>query len=154
MIVHVSSPQGQNKLVHRDLATRNVLVVSPTEVKVSDFGLARQFKDDKNYYNPSSPNKDVPIYWSGSRPSLPLSVPPSMPPSSPRFAPECLETPHKFTNKSDVWSYGVTLWELFSLGNNPRIYLSPIIQGAQAQHKSVFNAVSCAMSCAVQWNLL
>lgn len=58
-----SQIQGQNKLVHRDLATRNVLVVSPTEVKVSDFGLARQFKEDKNYY-PSSQNKDVPIFWS------------------------------------------------------------------------------------------
>ena len=54
--------QGDRKLVHRDLATRNVLVVSPTEVKVSDFGLARQFKDDKNYY-PASQNKDVPIFW-------------------------------------------------------------------------------------------
>lgn len=59
----LSHIQGQNKLVHRDLATRNVLVVSPTEVKVSDFGLARQFKEDKNYY-PSSQSKDVPIFWS------------------------------------------------------------------------------------------
>ena len=57
-----SVSQGQRKLVHRDLATRNVLVVSPTVVKVSDFGLARQYKDDKNYY-PASQNKDVPIYW-------------------------------------------------------------------------------------------
>lgn len=44
-----------------------------------------------------------------------------------RFAPECLQTPQKFTNKSDMWSYGVTLWELFSLGRNPRMYLSPVL---------------------------
>ena len=57
-----SPPQEQQNLVHRDLATRNVLVVDPTQVKVSDFGLARQCKEDKNYY-PVSSNKDVPIFW-------------------------------------------------------------------------------------------
>lgn len=58
----------------------------------------------------------------------------------PRFAPECLQFPQKFTNKSDVWSYGVTLWELFSLGSNPRAYLGPLIQGKPANE--IFKIVS------------
>lgn len=92
---------------------------------MSDFGLARQFKEDKNYY-PSSQSKDVPIFWS-VRHLLSLTKTPHTAVTSLRFAPECLEVPQKFTNKSDVWSYGVTLWELFSLGNNPRTYLSPLL---------------------------
>ena len=59
---HTHTPQEGRGLVHRDLATRNVLVVSNAQIKVSDFGLARQFKDDKDYY-PASNNKDVPIFW-------------------------------------------------------------------------------------------
>jgi len=89
-----------SKVVHRDLATRNVLVVSEREIKISDFGLARQRFEDKDYYQGKNA-KDLPIYW---------------------YAPECLET-LKFTHKSDVWSYGVTLWEIFTFGELPTPYL-------------------------------
>ena len=50
-------------MVHRDLATRNVLVVSEREIKISDFGLARQRFEDKDYYQGKNA-KDLPIYWS------------------------------------------------------------------------------------------
>lgn len=49
-------------VVHRDLATRNVLVVSEREIKISDFGLARQRFEDKDYYQGKNA-KDLPIYW-------------------------------------------------------------------------------------------
>ena len=49
-------------MVHRDLATRNVLVVSEDQVKISDFGLARKTLENKDYY-PGKNTKDLPIYW-------------------------------------------------------------------------------------------
>ena len=54
--------QEKSKVVHRDLATRNVLVVSEDQIKISDFGLARERFEDKDYYQGKS-TKDLPIYW-------------------------------------------------------------------------------------------
>ena len=52
----------EKSVVHRDLATRNVLVISDSHVKISDFGLARQCFDDKDYYR-SSEAQDIPVFW-------------------------------------------------------------------------------------------
>ncbi|KAJ8408254.1 hypothetical protein AAFF_G00256680 [Aldrovandia affinis] len=79
------------KLVHRDLAARNVLVSSDGVAKVSDFGLAKV--DCK-----SADNAKLPIRWT---------------------APEALKKEQKFSTRSDVWSYGVLLWETFSYGRQP-----------------------------------
>ena len=54
--------QEESKVVHRDLATRNVLVVNENQVKISDFGLARLRFEDKDYYQ-GKDKKDLPIYW-------------------------------------------------------------------------------------------
>ena len=54
--------QGTKSVVHRDLATRNVLVVSDEHIKIADFGLARQFVEDKDYYKSKGGN-DLPVYW-------------------------------------------------------------------------------------------
>ena len=54
--------QGSKNVVHRDLATRNVLVVSEHHVKIADFGLARQFMENRDYYR-STKRTDLPVYW-------------------------------------------------------------------------------------------
>ena len=87
-----------NRLIHRDLAARNILVFSKTKVKISDFGLSRALGVGKDYYKTNfNVNLKLPIAWT---------------------APECINY-LKFTSASDVWAYGVCLWEMFSYGFKP-----------------------------------
>jgi activated CDC42 kinase 1 len=86
------------RLIHRDLAARNILVFSQHVVKISDFGLSRALGVGKDYYQTNfSMNLKLPIAW---------------------CAPECI-TFLKFTSASDVWAFGVTMWEMFSYGFQP-----------------------------------
>ncbi|KAJ1364364.1 hypothetical protein KIN20_024450 [Parelaphostrongylus tenuis] len=86
------------RLIHRDLAARNVLVFSAKKVKISDFGLSRSLGVGEDYYRSEfSTSLKLPIAW---------------------CAPECINF-LKFTSASDVWSFGVTLWEMFSYGEMP-----------------------------------
>uniref|UniRef100_A0A8C6X1J1 Receptor protein-tyrosine kinase n=1 Tax=Naja naja TaxID=35670 RepID=A0A8C6X1J1_NAJNA len=94
----------EHRMVHRNLAARNVLVKSPSQVQVADFGIADLlYPDDKKYfYNEIK----TPIKWMA------------------------LESIHfgKYTHQSDVWSYGVTLWEMMTFGGEPYagIHLSEV----------------------------
>lgn len=81
-------------MVHRDLALRNVLIQNHGLIKITDFGLSK-FLDSDEYYKADSGK--LPIKW---------------------LAPECLKQ-RIFTHKSDVWAFGVTLWELFEFGAKP-----------------------------------
>uniref|UniRef100_H3C5X0 Receptor protein-tyrosine kinase n=1 Tax=Tetraodon nigroviridis TaxID=99883 RepID=H3C5X0_TETNG len=83
------------RLVHRDLAARNVLVKNPNHVKITDFGLARLLDIDETEYH--ADGGKVPIKWMALESIL----------------------QRKFTHQSDVWSYGVTVWELMTFGAKP-----------------------------------
>ncbi|CAG5863399.1 unnamed protein product [Menidia menidia] len=82
---------GSRNYIHRDLAARNVLVENENMVKIGDFGLTKSIKDNEGYYTVKD-DHDSPVFW---------------------YAPECL-TLCKFYLASDVWSFGVTMYELIT----------------------------------------
>ena len=85
----------EHSIVHRDLAARNVLVQNPTTVKITDFGLAKLLDVHEDEYK--AEGGKMPIKW---------------------LALECI-THRIFNHKSDVWSFGVTVWELLTYGERP-----------------------------------
>ncbi|XP_039764179.1 epidermal growth factor receptor-like [Pararge aegeria] len=88
------------RLVHRDLAARNVLVQTPNCVKITDFGLAKLLDINEDEYKAAGGK--MPIKW---------------------LALECVQ--HRiFTHKSDVWAFGVTIWEILSYGARPYANIS------------------------------
>ncbi|KAL3317981.1 Receptor tyrosine-protein kinase erbB-2 [Cichlidogyrus casuarinus] len=84
-------------VIHRDLASRNVLVESVDRVQLTDFGLARMLSSPKEDSEMEIRSGRVPIRW--------LAI------ETLRFA--------KYSPKTDVWAYGVTLWEIFTFGKRP-----------------------------------
>ncbi|KAK2871527.1 hypothetical protein Q8A67_024054 [Cirrhinus molitorella] len=86
----------EHNFVHRDLAARNVLLVTQHYAKISDFGLSKALTEEENYYKAKGHGK-WPLKW---------------------YAPECMNY-LKFSSKSDVWSFGVLMWEAFSFGQKP-----------------------------------
>ncbi|RWS11635.1 uncharacterized protein B4U79_08721, partial [Dinothrombium tinctorium] len=96
------------RFIHRDLAARNILLASPTKVKIGDFGLMRALSSQEDYYIMNERRK-VPFPW---------------------CAPESLKS-RQFSSASDTWMYGVTLWEMFTFGQEPWVGLN----GAQILQK-------------------
>ncbi|XP_014036776.1 melanoma receptor tyrosine-protein kinase [Salmo salar] len=85
----------EHHLVHRDLAARNVLVKTPHHLKITDFGLAKLLTADEKEYH--ADGGKVPIKWMALESILHWT----------------------YTHQSDVWSYGVTVWELMTFGSKP-----------------------------------
>ncbi|XP_074736767.1 tyrosine-protein kinase Fes/Fps isoform X2 [Strix uralensis] len=86
--------------IHRDLAARNCLVTEKNALKISDFGMSREEED--GIYASTGGMKQIPVKWT---------------------APEALNY-GRYSSESDVWSFGILLWEAFSLGAVPYTNLS------------------------------
>ncbi|XP_068408387.1 muscle, skeletal receptor tyrosine-protein kinase isoform X5 [Eschrichtius robustus] len=119
---------SERKFVHRDLATRNCLVGENMVVKIADFGLSRNIYS-ADYYK-ANENDAIPIRW--------------MPPESIFY--------NRYTTESDVWAYGVVLWEIFSYGLQPYYGMA---------HEEVIyyvrdgNVLSCPENCPLElYNLM
>ncbi|KAJ6667753.1 hypothetical protein lerEdw1_016074, partial [Lerista edwardsae] len=94
---------AQKKFVHRDLAARNCMLDETFTVKVADFGLARDVFDKEYYSIQRHRRAKLPVKW---------------------MALESLQT-QKFTTKSDVWSFGILMWELMTRGASPYPEVDP-----------------------------
>ncbi|KAF7259014.1 hypothetical protein EG68_03441 [Paragonimus skrjabini miyazakii] len=91
---------SSRNIIHRDLAARNVLLNADWVCKVSDFGLSRLLDPNREYY--LRDRGALPLKW---------------------LAPEVLAN-KKFSKKSDVWSFGVLLWEIYTLGGTPYMHFT------------------------------
>ncbi|KAG7170612.1 Activated CDC42 kinase 1-like 1 [Homarus americanus] len=89
------------RFIHRDLAARNVLMASVDKLKIGDFGLMRALPQQEDCYVMTE-QKKVPFPW---------------------CAPESLKS-KQFSHASDVWMYGVTMWETFTFGEDPWVGLN------------------------------
>uniref|UniRef100_A0A8C4IIQ1 Tyrosine-protein kinase n=1 Tax=Dicentrarchus labrax TaxID=13489 RepID=A0A8C4IIQ1_DICLA len=102
------------RYIHRDLATRNILVESEMRVKIGDFGLTKVLPQGKDYYTVREPGES-PIFW---------------------YAPESL-TESKFSVASDVWSFGVVLYELYTYSDKncspPAVFMDKMGNEKQGQ---------------------
>ncbi|XP_053163705.1 activated CDC42 kinase 1 isoform X2 [Hemicordylus capensis] len=96
------------RFIHRDLAARNILLATNDLVKIGDFGLMRALPKNDDHYVMQEHRK-VPFAW---------------------CAPESLKT-RTFSHASDTWMFGVTLWEMFTYGQEPWVGLN----GSQILHK-------------------
>ena len=110
------------RFIHRDLACRNVLMASVDKVKIGDFGLMRALPQENDCYVMTE-RKKVPFPW---------------------CAPESLKS-RQFSHASDTWMFGVTLWEMFTFGEEPWIGLngSQILQKIDRDGERLHHPPAC-----------
>ena len=112
---------SEKHFIHRDLAARNVLVAKDLSCRIADFGMSRELHSDSEYYTSSGGR--VPLRWT---------------------APEAVFY-NKYSEKSDVWSFGMTMYEIWSLGDKPwGLYTSnEEIVGGMSQGKKLSPPTGC-----------
>ena len=98
-------------IIHRDVALRNILLTSKDIIKIADFGLAVSSSSTSQ----GGPFGETPQYWSRSNKPTPYKW----------LAMESLAS-GVFSTQSDVWAFGILLWELFSLGEEPYGDVNPV----------------------------
>lgn len=113
---------ASKRCVHRDLAARNILVVDNNVLKIADFGLARNIQGD--YYKKTTDGR-LPIKWMAIE-SLANQV---------------------YTSQSDVWSFGILLWEIMTLGGTPYpgIHAQELIKRLESGHR-----MECPPNCLLE----
>lgn len=114
---------GVSQIIHRDLAARNVLVDHNKLCKIADFGMSRFANEDGEVIETRHGRNALPIRW---------------------MAPESLIY-SLFTTKTDVWSFGILMWEIVTLGTPIRFYLDILRIVALARWLMVANALEISM---------
>lgn len=110
------------RFLHRDLACRNVLLADVDKVKIGDFGLMRALPQEGDCYIMTE-HKKVPFPW---------------------CAPESLRQ-RQFSHASDTWMFGVTVWEMFTFGEDPWIGLngSEILRKIDKENERLHQPPAC-----------
>ncbi|KAL7670374.1 hypothetical protein ACOME3_005308 [Neoechinorhynchus agilis] len=112
-----------NNFVHRDIVARKILMTSPDSIKLADFGISRQFDNFVNQTSPKQTRKTkIPIRW---------------------MAPESIIY-NQFTHSSDVWMFGVCVWEIMTCGLKP---YSGIANNRVADHIEAGNRLPQPSGC-------
>lgn len=120
-----------NNFVHRDLAARNVLVSEDNVAKVSDFGLTKEASSTQD-------TGKLPVKWTAPealREKVGCTVVGLGPGTYHPWTPDLMLilplTRQKFSTKSDVWSFGILLWEIYSFGRVPYPRIVSVGAGAR-----------------------
>lgn len=111
-----------------DIAARNLLVTPDLHVRVGDVGLGRQMAEDKDYYRLQRQGTPLPLRW---------------------LSPEALQT-LSFTAASDMWAFGVTMWEMLSRSRRPYPDMEDSLVIAQLSRREA-PSQSCVLPVLEEW---
>ena len=106
---------AESRIVHLDLAARNCLVHANSVVKIADFGLSRAFKPERNGWRLRGRMK-IPFKW-----CPPECLPRHM------WRADIVDYSPVFSERSDMWAFGVVCWEIATRGEDPCVFLLSVL---------------------------